>query len=123
MSFATTGIQSTVLVTWTVYQGDVGVTKLMTIVDSTYTVRNLTGMTGATLKIYRPGFNDASYEFATITCSIPSPPTMGQVQWVVGATDLANVPPGTYAASIILTAAGGYQEHTLPFTFYVRAAP
>jgi hypothetical protein len=123
LSSTVNGVENTNPVTWTVYQHDVGVIKLQTIVDSTGTVRNLTGMTGATLRIFKPGYNDATYVYATISMSIVNPPTSGMVQWQIGATDLVNVPPATYAASIFLLGPGGYEEHAMTFTMFLKAAP
>ena len=108
------------LISWTVYQNDVGVIKQQTIVDTFGGIRNLTGLS-ATLKIVKPGFQSTGYVNATIAITIPDP-VHGLVQWIVGSTDLANCPPDTYTAFIVFTT-GGYEEHTRSFTLFVMPAP
>ena len=107
------------LPSWTVFTNDLGVIKQQTIVDSAGNARDLTGLS-ATLKVYKPGFNDASYQYLSVGISVNNPPSTGVVQWTVASADMAKLPVGDYMAQVVLTSAG-YEEHSKSFMFYVRA--
>jgi len=108
----------TLLPSWTVYSNDVGVLKQQTIVDSAGNMRDLTGLT-ATLKVYKPGFNDSSYQYLSVAITVNSPPSAGVVQWTVATADMNKLPVGRYMAQIALTSSG-YEEHSKSFMFYVK---
>jgi hypothetical protein len=105
--------------------GDYGFAYTLTLYtpngDGTYTLKDLTSVTTATLKVYRAG--GAAAVLLTKTLTILSPPTNGQVQYLVAQTDTTTLGVGAFLAEVQLTATG-YQESTLdPFQYQVGYGP
>lgn len=98
-----------VTVPWSVVMNDKGYTIYITINQKTGGVKDLTGYTGATLKIWAPG---AITNYLTASMTIVSPPTLGQVSYTVTATDFPTV--GAYKWIVTLLSGVTVKESTLP---------
>jgi hypothetical protein len=89
--------------------------------DGTYTIKDLSSVTSATLKVYRRGASASV--LLTKALTILNPASNGVVQWTLAASDTTTLGAGSFQAEIQLTASG-YQESTQdPFQLQVTDAP
>lgn len=102
---------------WTLYQGDVGVIKQVTIQNSDGSTKDCTGLT-ATMKVYDSQFNEVLTKTLVWVTQ-----NQGVAQWTVASADLTSFVVGTtYNVTVVLTTSG-YEEHAQPFDLnYVQAA-